>query len=262
MGRARRNWLPRCAASRGKWLVNLILEARRIKHSNGVHCLLTAARCRERRDLPPPLSVFLHSSSSSSFVTMNWNIVWLFQLSYLPSSFPNLFRASSFLFASRGEVLVDAILTFPPFPFTPLCYINYVSSQDLRSPSFSRSLPGFLRDLSFRHSLDAGPPVIFSPSLPPLHSSAFPSIRDVIASHRAAIFSSPSLRVNLPIEISVGRGTEWSASRRRMMILLSSLATALFCGPRTSLTVIKLFTGPASLSFESRDEIARSHTIP
>lgn len=131
----------------------------------------------------------------------------------------------------------------------------------LLSFSFPSSLIGFF-SRSFRHSLNAGPLVTLSPSLPPLHSSAFPSIRDVIASHRAAIFSSPSLRVNLPIEITVGRGTEWSANRRRMMILLSSLATALFCGPRTSLAVIKLFTRSARLSFEPRDEIALSHTIP
>lgn len=70
------------------------------------------------------------------------------------------------------------------------------------------------RDLSFPrwtpgHSL----------STPLLALSSSPSFRDIITSHHAAIFSSSSLRVNLPIEISVGRGTEWSTNRQRMMIL-------------------------------------------
>lgn len=174
--------------------------------------------------------------------------------------FPNYFVLPFFFSAN-----IDVNLTFLLFPSVTLfIYLFFLSITFHRKFLFLHFLAHcriFFHDLFSSFSLDAGPPVILSPSFPP-HHSTFPSIRDVIASHRAAIFSSPSLRVNLPIEISVGRGTEWSANRRRMMILLSSLATALFCGPRTSLAVIKLFTGPARLSFESRYEITRSHTIP
>jgi len=51
------------------------------------------------------------------------------------------------------------------------------------------------------------------------HCSFF-YFRDVIAGHSTpSFFLSHSFQINLPLEISVGLGTEWSANRRRMILL-------------------------------------------
>lgn len=93
------------------------------------------------------------------------------------------------------------------FPFQ----LNFVTRFSFGVHRFQFSSPSpILRDLSpfFPFSLlrELGPSSLFPRplfSLPPRpRISTF--FRDVIASHRAAIFSSLSLRVNLPIEISVG----------------------------------------------------------
>lgn len=158
-------------------MVNLILEARRIKHSNGVHCLLTAAaRCRERRDPPSLLSVFPHSSpSSSSFATMNWDIVGTLSnfLTCLPL-FPNYFVLPFFFSAN-----IDVNLTFLLFPFVTLFIYLFIYQSRFIVSFFSfifSLIVGFFFMISFRHSLwMLGPQSSFPPPSRPTTQLSPPS---------------------------------------------------------------------------------------